>query len=42
MFDEEVTEMIRAGLNCFHVDAEQAGWLKDEPVFYWGMSGMRG
>ena len=32
-------EMIRAGLNCFRVDAEQAGWLKDEPVFYWGIGG---
>jgi len=32
-------EMIHAGLICFHVDAEQAGWLKDEPVFHWGISG---
>jgi hypothetical protein len=32
-------EMIRSGLNCFRVDAEQAGWLKDEPVFYWGIGG---
>ena len=32
-------EMIRAGLNCLRVDAEQAGWLKDEPVFYWGIGG---
>jgi hypothetical protein len=32
-------EMIRAGLNCFQVDSEQAGWLKDEPVFYWGIGG---
>jgi hypothetical protein len=36
---EDYAEMIRAGLNCFHVDAEQARWLKDEPVFYWGIGG---
>ena len=36
---ENYTEMIRAGLNCFNVDAEQANWLKDEPVFYWGVGG---
>lgn len=36
---ENYAEMIRAGLNCFHVDSEQAGWLKDEPVFYWGIGG---
>ena len=32
-------EMIRAGMNCFRVDAEQAGWLADQPVFYWGIGG---
>jgi len=36
---ENYAEMIRAGLNCFRVDAEQAGWLQDEPVFYWGVGG---
>jgi hypothetical protein len=36
---ENYTEMIRAGLNCFRVDAEQAGWLRDEPVFCWGLGG---
>lgn len=36
---DDYGEMIRAGLNCFNVDAEQAGWLKDEPVFYWGVGG---
>lgn len=36
---DNYSEMIRAGLNCFRVDAEQAGWLKDEPVFYWGIGG---
>ncbi|MBU6401854.1 MAG: hypothetical protein KGS61_16170, partial [Verrucomicrobia bacterium] len=35
----DFTEMIRAGMNCFHVDAEQARWLRDEPVFYWGVGG---
>jgi len=27
---DNYTEMIRAGMNCFRVDAEQAGWLKHE------------
>ena len=36
---EDYGEMIRAGMNCFRVDAVQAGWLKDEPVFYWGIGG---
>jgi len=36
---ENYAEMIRAGLNCFRVDVEQAGWLKEEPVFYWGIGG---
>jgi hypothetical protein len=36
---ENYAEMIRAGLNCFAVDVEQAGWLKDQPVFYWGIGG---
>jgi hypothetical protein len=36
---EDFAEMIGAGLNCFRVDAEQAGWLKDEAVFYWGIGG---
>jgi len=36
---DDYAEMIRAGMNCFRVDAEQAGWLKDQPVFYWGIGG---
>lgn len=36
---EDYAEMIRAGLNCFRVDAEQADWIKSEPVFYWGIGG---
>lgn len=36
---DDYAEMIRAGMNCFRVDAEQAGWLADEPVFYWGIGG---
>lgn len=35
----DYAEMIRAGMNCFRVDAEQAGWLADEPVFLWGVGG---
>ncbi len=29
-------EMIDAGMNCFRVDAEQAGWIRSRDVFYWG------
>jgi len=36
---DNYAEMIRAGMNCFRVDAEQAGWLADQPVFYWGVGG---
>jgi hypothetical protein len=36
---DDYGEMIRAGMNCFRVDAEQAGWLADEPVFVWGIGG---
>jgi len=36
---DDYAEMIRAGMNCFRVDAEQAGWLKDQPVFCWGIGG---
>ena len=35
----DYAEMIRAGMNCFRVDAEQADWLADEPVFIWGVGG---
>ena len=36
---DDYTQMIRAGMNCLRVDAEQAGWLADEPVFVWGLGG---
>jgi len=36
---EDYATMINAGMNCFRVDAEQAGWLADEPVFIWGVGG---
>ena len=36
---DNYAEMIRAGMNCFRVDAGQAGWLKEQPVFYWGVGG---
>lgn len=35
----DYAEMIRAEMNCFRVDAEQANWLADEPVFLWGVGG---
>ncbi|MFO1500769.1 MAG: hypothetical protein U1G07_20680 [Verrucomicrobiota bacterium] len=28
--------MIKAGMNCFNADAEQRGWLEEQPVYYWG------
>jgi len=36
---DDYTRMIRAGMNCLRVDAEQAAWLADEPVFVWGIGG---
>ena len=36
---DDYAAMIRAGMNCFRVDAEQARWLRDEPVFHWGVGG---
>ncbi|KAB2673610.1 MAG: hypothetical protein DVB31_03360 [Verrucomicrobia bacterium] len=35
----DYAEMIDAGMNCFRVDPEQAVWLRDEPVYYWGVGG---
>ena len=32
-------EMMAAGMTCFRVDAEQAGWLRDRDVYYWGVGG---
>ena len=36
---DDYGKMIRAGMNCFRVDAEQADWLAEEPVFVWGTGG---
>ncbi len=36
---EDYEEMIRAGLNCLRTDAEQAAWIQEESVFYWGPGG---
>jgi hypothetical protein len=36
---DDYAAMIRAGMNCFRVDAEQAGWLEDQPMFHWGIGG---
>lgn len=36
---DDYREMIRAGMNCFRVDAEQANWLREKPVFFWGVGG---
>ncbi len=34
---DDYVEMAEAGMNCFRVDLEQAGWLEGLPVFYWGV-----
>ncbi len=31
--------MIDAGMNCLRVDPEQAEWVKNLNVFYWGVGG---
>ncbi len=36
---KDYNEMIEAGMNCLRVDEEQAGWIKQRDVFYWGISG---
>lgn len=33
---DDYREMVEAGLNCLRVDAEQALWIRDLDVFYWG------
>ncbi len=32
-------EMIENGMNVFNVNREQAEWIKNEGVYYWGISG---
>jgi len=34
---ENYEEMIQKGLTCLRVDAEQLEWIKDKPVYYWGV-----
>lgn len=36
---DDYAAMIEAGMNCFRVDAVQAAWLRDRPVFVWGIGG---
>ena len=36
---DDFNEMIAAGMNCFRVDREQAEWLKNRNVYYWGIGG---
>jgi len=36
---DDYDEMIDAGINCLHVDAEQAEWIACRDVFYWGIGG---
>ena len=35
---DDYAQMIAAGMNCLHVDAEQLPWIENEPVFHWGVS----
>ncbi len=37
--EENYFEMIEAGINCFRVDAQQAKWIEEENVYYWGIGG---
>lgn len=32
-------EMMEAGMNCFYVNTEDAKWLSNENVYYWGVGG---
>ncbi len=36
---ENFYEMINAGINCFRVNSEEAKWLENENVYYWGIGG---
>ena len=36
---DDYAEMIKAGLNCFRVDAEQVRWIERSNVYYWGIGG---
>lgn len=36
---QDVADMAKAGINCFRIDREQLDWIKDLPVFYWGVGG---
>jgi hypothetical protein len=39
LMKKDYDEMIEAGMNCFRVDKEQAGWIDRRAVFYWGIGG---
>lgn len=32
-------DMVAAGINCVNVDAEQAAWVRDLNIFFWGVGG---
>ena len=36
---ENYSEMIENGMNVFNVNPEQAEWIKNEGVYYWGVGG---
>jgi hypothetical protein len=37
--EADYAQMIDAGMNCLAVDPEQARWVEDRDVFYWGVGG---
>ena len=37
--EDDYKEMIDAGVNCLRVDSEQAEWICNRDVFYWGIGG---
>jgi hypothetical protein len=36
---DNYSEMIAHGMNVFNVNPEQAGWIEDKGVYYWGVGG---
>lgn len=37
--EADYQEMAEAGLTCVRVDAEQRRWVRELPMFYWGLGG---
>ena len=39
LVEDDYRQMVDAGINLFRVEEDQAEWIKNEEVFYWGISG---